>query len=243
MRNTKNDGIIFAQIYFDMIKQTIHFFIVIFAVSISSHAFAQLDASYGNKKNNTGAFGRIPTAAKELKKPTSLDFKNNNGFKNAHSKQQKEYEKKQAKNAFQNKGILTKAKIAEEQYLKAFQKINGRYVYPIIDQDLGSFTTKDKSVTIICRDFQYPDGDKVTILVNNIPVVTNLILQKRYQSFKISLDQGINTINILALNQGSSGPNTAGFKIYNANGVLISANQWNLATGAKATIIIAKQKQ
>ncbi|MCD8404645.1 hypothetical protein LNI90_01315 [Tenacibaculum dicentrarchi] len=226
-----------------MIKQTIHFFIVVFAVSISSNSFAQLDASFGNTKNNSGSFNSIPNATKEVQKPTSLDFKNNNGFKNAHSKQQRKYKKKQAEKDFESKGVLTKAKIAEEQYLKAFKKINGRYVYPIIDQDLGSFTTKDKSITIICRDFQYPDGDKVTILVNNIPVVTNLILKKRYQSFKISLSQGINTINILALNQGTSGPNTAGFKIYNKTGTLLSANQWNLATGAKATIIIAKEKQ
>ncbi|WBX73228.1 hypothetical protein PG913_10210 [Tenacibaculum pacificus] len=226
-----------------MIKQTIHFFIVIFAVSISSHSFAQLDASFGNNKNNTGSFGSIPATAKEVKKPKSLEFKNNDGFKTAHKQQQKELQKKQAEKDFENKGILTKAKQAEEQYLSAFQRIKGMYEYPIIDQDLGSFSTKDKSVTIICRDFQYPDGDKVTILVNNIPVVSKLILKGSYQSFKIPLDEGINTIEILALNQGSSGPNTAGFKIYNASGMLISANQWNLATGAKASIIIAKQKQ
>ena len=39
------------------------------------------------------------------------------------------------------------------------------YQYPVIDQDLGSFSTKSKSVNIICRDFQYPDGDKVTIFI------------------------------------------------------------------------------
>ena len=116
------------------------------------------------------------------------------------------------------------------------------YQYPVIDQDLGSFSTKSKSVNIICRDFQYPDGDKVTILINKIPVITNIILKRNYQSFNIPLDEGINTIEIVALNQGSSGPNTAEFKIFNDTKMLISANQWNLATGAKASIIIAKQK-
>ncbi|WP_418650847.1 hypothetical protein [Tenacibaculum aestuariivivum] len=225
-----------------MIKQTIHFFIVIFVVSISSHSFAQLDDSFGNNKNNTGSFGSIPATAKEVKKPKSLEFKNNDGFKTAHTKQQQQIQKKQAENDFENKGILTKAKQAEEQYLNGFQKINGMYNYPVIDQDLGSFSTKAKMVTIICRDFQYPDGDKVSIFVNDTPVVSNLILKQRYQSFKITLDEGINTIEILALNQGSSGPNTAGFKIFNEDGALLSANQWNLATGAKAFIIIAKQK-
>nr|BFF41616.1 hypothetical protein BACY1_34210 [Tenacibaculum mesophilum] len=116
------------------------------------------------------------------------------------------------------------------------------YQYPVIDQDLGSFSTKSKSVNIICRDYQYPDGDKVTIYINDVPVVSNLILRQRYQSFNIPLDKGINTIKIVALNQGTSGPNTAAFKIYNDAGMLISSNEWNLATGAKATIIVAKEQ-
>lgn len=209
---------------------------------MNSFSFAQIDGSFGNKKNNSSSFGNIPAASKNVKKPISLDLKNNDGFKTAHNKQQKEIQKKQAERDLDNKGILTKAKIAEQQYLKAFQKINGMYQYPVIDQDLGSFSTKSKSVNIICRDFQYPDGDRVTILINNIPVVINIVLKQNYQSFNIPLDEGINTIEIIALNQGSSGPNTAGFKIYDDANMLISSNQWNLATGAKASIIIAKQK-
>ena len=205
-------------------------------------SFAQLDGTFGNKKSKNSSFGIISAPSTELKKPNSLNFKNNNGFKTAHDKELKKYKKKQAQENFENKGILTKAKIAENQYLKSFKKINGMYQYPVIDQDLGSFSTKSKSVNIICRDFQYPDGDKVTILINKIPVITNIILKRNYQSFNIPLDEGINTIEIVALNQGSSGPNTAEFKIFNDTKMLISANQWNLATGAKASIIIAKQK-
>lgn len=218
-------------------------FLVLIVLSISTISFGQLDATFGNKKSNSNSFGNIEATAGEVKKPKSLEFNNNNGFKTAHNEQQKELQKKKTERDFENKGILTKAKQAEEQYLNAFQRIKGMYEYPVIDQDLGSFSTKDKSVTIICRDFQYPDNDMVTILVNNIPVVSNLILKQNYQSFDIPLNKGINSIDILALNQGSSGPNTAGFKIYNATGTLISSNQWNLATGAKASIIIARQKQ
>ncbi len=225
-----------------MIK-TIHSFLLIIILSISSHSFAQLDGTSVNKKDNSSSFGIIYAPSKKVKKPKSLDFKNDRGFKTAHTKQQKEYQKKQAESNLENKGILTKAKVAEEQYLKSFQKINGMYQYPIIDQDLGSFSTKSGSVNIICRDFQYPDGDKVTIFINNIPVISNITLEQSYQSFNIPLDEGINTIEILALNQGTSGPNTAGFKIYDDTGMLISSNQWNLATDAKASIIIAKQKK
>ncbi|MCG7502948.1 hypothetical protein MHM83_13845 [Tenacibaculum sp. Mcav3-52] len=216
--------------------------VIIFLCSITSNVLAQMDGSVNGKKKGNSAFGVITAPVKEVKKPKALDFDNNNGFKTAHKEQQKELQKKQAQRDLENKGILTKAKIAEEQYLKSFKQINGMYQYPVIDQDLGSFSTKSKSVNIICRDYQYPDGDKVTIYINDVPVVSNLILRQRYQSFNIPLDKGINTIKIVALNQGTSGPNTAAFKIYNDAGMLISSNEWNLATGAKATIIVAKEQ-
>lgn len=211
-------------------------------LGITFNSFAQLDGSSSGKNKGNSSFGAIAAPAKEVKKPEAIGFSNDDGFKSAHQKQQEEQQKQQAQRDLENKGILTKAKLAEEQYLKAFKKINGAYQYPVIDQDLGSFSTKGGSVNIICRDYQYPDGDRVTIYINNIPVVTNLTLQQRFQSFNIPLDEGINTIEIVALNQGTSGPNTAAFKIYNDAGMLISSNEWNLATGAKATIIVAKEK-
>ncbi|MBT5644997.1 MAG: hypothetical protein HOI78_01505, partial [Polaribacter sp.] len=166
----------------------------------------------------------------------------NNGFKNAFDKEKEKLKRKKSERDFNNKGILTTAKLNEERFLKAFKKINGQYIYPKIDQDLGSFRTNSKSVNIICRDFQYPDGDRVTILINDIPVIQNIVLQQNYQKFNIPIDIGINRIAFKALNQGSSGPNTAAFKVYNDAGMLISSNEWNLATGAKATLVIAKDK-
>jgi hypothetical protein len=73
-------------------------------------------------------------------------------------------------------------------------------------------------------------------------VVYNITLRENYQKFNIPLDVGINKIVIEALNQGTSGPNTAAFKVYSDSGSLISSNEWNLATGAKATLLIAKDK-
>ncbi len=202
---------------------------------------SQIDQSFGGNEKGKKSLGGFEIPVKETEAPKNLDF-GKDGFKTAHQKQQKKEQQKKAQESYLNKGILTKAKIAEEQYLKSFKKINGLYNYPVIDQDLGSFSTKSKTVNIICRDFQYPDGDKVSIFVNGIPVVSNITLQQTYQSYNIPLNEAINTIDILALNQGTSGPNTAAFKIYNDAGMLISANEWNLATGAKATIIIAKEK-
>lgn len=203
--------------------------------------YAQLDKNSDNSKK-----GKIKALvlnnSKEVKKPNSLNTKNNDGFKDAYKNEQEKLKKQQAQNALNNKGILTKAKITEERFLKAFKKINGQYIYPKIDQDLGSIRTNSKSVNIICRDFQYPDGDRVTIYVNDIPVIVNITLQQHYQKFNIPLEVGINKIAIEALNQGTSGPNTAAFKVFNDSGMLISSNEWNLATGAKATLLVAKDK-
>ena len=184
----------------------------------------------------------ITTNAKEIEKPSSIKIDGANGFKKAYEKEQKKVKKKQQEENFNNKGIISQAKLSEERFLKSFKKINGMYQYPVIDQDLGSIRTNAKSINIICRDYQHPDGDRVTILINGIPIIVNIVLQQRYQKFNIPLEKGINKITILALNQGTSGPNTAGFKVFNDTGMLLSSNEWNLATGAKATMVIAKDK-
>ena len=202
---------------------------------------AQLDNNSRNTDKGTVDIISLKTT-KRAEKTSSIELKGNSGFKNAFDKEKEKLKRKKSESDFNNKGILTTAKLNEERFLKAFKKINGQYIYPKIDQDLGSFRTNSKSVNIICRDFQYPDGDRVTILINDVPVIQNIVLEQSYQKFNIPLDIGINRIAFKALNQGSSGPNTAAFKVYNDAGVLISSNEWNLATGAKATLVIAKEK-
>lgn len=211
-------------------------------ILISSYQMsAQLDNNSRNTDKGTVDIISLKTT-KRAEKTSSIELKGNNGFKNAFDKEKEKLKRKKSESDFNNKGILTTAKLNEERFLKAFKKINGQYIYPKIDQDLGSFRTNSKSVNIICRDFQYPDGDRVTILINDIPVIQNIVLQQNYQKFNIPIDIGINRIAFKALNQGSSGPNTAAFKVYNDAGMLISSNEWNLATGAKATLVIAKDK-
>lgn len=202
---------------------------------------AQLDNNSSNK-DNLKIKGINLKNSQEIKETNSIELIGNRGFKDAFEKEKEKLKRTQEENKFNNKGIITKAKLSEERFLKAFKKINGQYIYPRIDQDLGSFRTNSKSVNVICRDFQYPDGDRVTILVNNIPIVVNIELRQSYQKFNIPLEIGINKIAFKALNQGTSGPNTAAFKVFNDAGMLLSSNEWNLATGAKATIVIAKDK-
>jgi len=213
---------------------------IIFLVSIYRLS-AKFDNNSSNK-DNLKIKGINLKNSQEIKETNSIELIGNRGFKDAFEKEKEKLKRTQEENKFNNKGIIAKAKLSEERFLKAFKKINGQYIYPRIDQDLGSFRTNSKSVNVICRDFQYPDGDRVTILVNNIPIVVNIELRQSYQKFNIPLEIGINKIAFKALNQGTSGPNTAAFKVFNDAGMLLSSNEWNLATGAKATIVIAKDK-
>jgi len=81
----------------------------------------------------------------------------------------------------------------------------------------------------------------VRIYINNLIIQANVLLEGDYQTFEITLNNGFNKIDIEAINQGSSGPNTAEFQVFDDKGVSISANQWNLSTGFKATIVIVKE--
>ena len=110
-----------------------------------------------------------------------------------------------------------------------------------INQFLGQFKTTAKMVNIIYRDHQYPDGDMIRVYVNEKIAVSRVALTSEVNGLNLVLEDGINKIDFYALNQGTSGPNTAEFRILDENGVVISSNQWNLATGVKATIILLKE--
>lgn len=217
-----------------------HYFFFFFLLS-ASFSYAQLDKTKGMKDKGKVKSIRLENA-KEITRPKSIELKGKSGFETAYENEKEKLRKKQEEEKLNNKGMLTQAKLNEQRSVQKV-KINGYYVYPKIDQDLGSFRSNSKSVNIICRDFQYPDGDRITIWVNDTPVIYNITLRTNYQRFNIPLQVGLNKIAFQALNQGSSGPNTAAFKVYDDEGRLISSNEWNLATGAKATIMISKDKE
>ncbi|MBV1887733.1 MAG: hypothetical protein KUG51_00415 [Urechidicola sp.] len=136
------------------------------------------------------------------------------------------------------KGILTEEQKRKEIAKKRFAELDKNYKK--VDQYLGGFSTTSKHATIVCRDFQYPDGDAITIYINDQPVIQNIVLTTAYQQFTLPLVEGLNVISFKALNQGSSGPNTAAFAVFDDEAKMISSNEWNLATGAKATLTIAR---
>ena len=108
------------------------------------------------------------------------------------------------------------------------------------NQYLGDFKLNGNSIEIIFRDHEYFDGDRVRILVNDIVIVENVLLENSFKGLNYKLKSGFNKIDFLALNQGESGPNTAEIRVFNEKGGLVTSNQWNLATGVKATLIVVK---
>ncbi len=109
------------------------------------------------------------------------------------------------------------------------------------NQFFGEVRSKSKFVQIMARDFEYADGDRIKVVVNDVTVVDEIILTNDFKGITLTLKEGFNKIEFEALNQGTSGPNTAEFRIYDDKEQQISGNQWNLATGFKASIIIVKE--
>ena len=109
------------------------------------------------------------------------------------------------------------------------------------NQYMGDFKTKASLVNVRYRDHEYPDGDLIKVLVNDKVIKPGILMESGYQGFELTLAPGFNKIDFEALNQGTSGPNTAEFEVYDEKGVMISSNRWNLATGFKATIILVKE--
>lgn len=109
------------------------------------------------------------------------------------------------------------------------------------NQNLGNFQTGSVTAKVMYRDAAYVDGDKIRVYLNDKVIEYQVNLDSDFKGFEIVLEKGFNKIDFEALNQGSSGPNTAEFKVYDDKGGLISASQWNLGTGFKATIILVKE--
>lgn len=108
------------------------------------------------------------------------------------------------------------------------------------DMYLGDVKTNSKFVGIVCRDHEFVDGDRVKIMANDQVVEPNLFLTASFKGINLDLNKGFNRLDFEALNQGSSGPNTAQVDVYDDKGNLIYSNRWNLSTGSKASLIIVK---
>ena len=108
------------------------------------------------------------------------------------------------------------------------------------DYNLGNLTTKSKIIVIKCRDHEYVDGDRIKLMLNNAVIHPNITLKGDFFIIDVDLVEGYNTINFIALNEGTSSPNTAQLKVYDQDGNLLASNKWLIRTGYKASLSIFK---
>lgn len=133
-------------------------------------------------------------------------------------------------------GLMTAGDVIKEKWTKD-REVKEEYRH---DQSLGNVVTQGKFVEVYCRDHEYVDGDKVQIIVNGELVARSVSLHAGFQPVLVTLQEGFNSIEFVALNQGSSGPNTAELRVLSEKGEQLAVKEWNLLTGAKAQLIVVK---
>lgn len=109
------------------------------------------------------------------------------------------------------------------------------------DFNLGTLYSTSKSVRIEVRDHSLIDGDRIRIYVNEELTNSNVALKGLYYVIFIDLNQGYNRIDVEALNEGFSGPNTAEIRVFDDNGDLLAEKNWNIRTGQRATLGVVKK--
>lgn len=108
------------------------------------------------------------------------------------------------------------------------------------DFNLGTLHSTSKLVRIEVRDHSLVDGDRIKVYVNEELINSNIMLNGLYYIIPINLKKGYNRIDIEAINEGYSGPNTAELKVYDEKGYLLSSQEWNILTGQRATLGVVR---
>jgi hypothetical protein len=206
---------------------------------------------FGQVKDKENKSIRIPAEPSKIKKDSSLikikvaplPKKENDKSSDDSKNKEKIFVLKESKNPFSmtdKDGLKSPGEIYEKRWNK--ELVKGGIIKTMSDQFLGTHNVDTKFVNIVCRDHEYPDGDRVQILINGAIIKNSLLLTSNYRRVEVNLIEGKNTIDIIALNQGESGPNTAEFVVYDDKGIVVSSKEWNLLTGVKATIIFMNEK-
>ncbi|MDC2995807.1 hypothetical protein OAZ17_00895 [Flavobacteriaceae bacterium] len=195
--------------------------------------------SQENSNNSSGLNFSSPNSKSE-KSLLNLKKKDNPFLKKLENKNKKDFfpdanvkEKRPERFINSNDLYLSRLNRKETESNKNINKFK-------VDQFLGEIRNDGEYVNIILRDHEYPDGDLIKVQVNENVVMPAILLTEKAKGFKLDLKTGFNVVDFVAINQGSSGPNTAEIIVYDDQGKLVGTNRWNLATGVKATYIIYK---
>jgi hypothetical protein len=108
------------------------------------------------------------------------------------------------------------------------------------NKDFGELHTKSDYMDILAADYGAEDGDRIRVLLNGQVVVHEFTLTNMLKPLRIRLQPGFNHIEFEAMNQGTQGPNTANFMLYDQHQKLLMNDEWALATGFKGSVMIIK---
>ena len=212
--------------------------IIVAILCFSQFSWAQDDSPFKSKKLKLN-WDQPPAIATEAGAETpGIPYKSILDKDDSYLKKYSLFEKKnetssllEKKSEYKNPGDAYKAKLNKE--INEGSKV---------DVFFGKFIVETPRIKLMTRDFADPDGDRVRVILDDVVVIMNITLESAFQTHYIDLKEGDNLLDILALNQGLSGPNTATFAIYDDNDNLITTNDWNLNTGLAAKFFLVYRK-
>lgn len=210
-------------------------FILLFTFTfvVTSTIFAQ-DVSTDKKKEV-----KVKAKTKVVKQSDPLNIDAKKGFENAYKNSQSKYKKVAEKRSLNNKGIITPEMLSHQRLKK---NLEGRSLnIPMVDRDIGVFTTKSANINIQSSDFGTIDGDVVSIYKNGKLIVSNHVLKRSIKVFTIPLTKGFNKIEIVAQDEGTLRPNTGNFTIFDDLKTTFISDFWYLAKGAKIHAMIIRE--
>jgi hypothetical protein len=207
---------------------------------ISAVAFGQIDKSHTTVKA-PGELRNPKTGSKKsslLLTPGNHSLSSKKGLLNNNNSTALGEEEKKSFSMRTDNGLM---KFQPENFQpKAFKDKEIREAFRR-DQYLGDIVTGGGYVEVYCRDHEYVDGDKVRVYLNGEVINNSISLGAGYHPILVRLNMGFNNIEFEALNQGTSGPNTAELRIFDEEGKEVAKKEWNLLTGSKANMVIVKQ--
>ena len=106
----------------------------------------------------------------------------------------------------------------------------------------NTITSTTQYITIEAWDCgMAEDGDTVNVILNGVQVKSNWVLEFSHDEHELYLVPGNNTVDIFAVNEGSSSPNTACFRVYDDYGSELMQAAWNMDTGQLSRLIVVYQ--
>ncbi|WP_434035980.1 hypothetical protein [Formosa sp. 4Alg 33] len=230
-----------------------YLFLFITFLCLSTTAWSQIDSRQGNsllipaieseegKATEVHSLDIKPLEAPSLNESIDSDKVNGLTVTKHPSLNVKEEFSMFNKKKFGNPAELFQDNLDNQLVMPDSEAVNPDATGSLVDQYFGDFKTTSGTVNIVYRDHQAFDGDRIMVFVNDDIIKSNVLLTNGFSGFTFELQPGLNKIDFQALNTGSSGPNTAQFKVLDEDGNYISGNTWNLAKGVKGSIIIVKE--